>query len=222
MLRERALKTIIKTYPLFNMHIVYDFDGTLFATGKLWDAWSTALQKFDVSEKTIHDAALPLFDSGFTTRAHAEALGISGKKLEKLVDSFARTTRENGTKLVFPEVLEIMEEFEGRQSILTYGDEAFQTEKVTISGIADFVDDVFVASPDKMKPAFLREMIEAGSEPITFIDDKPEELMRVHDAGLPVRLLRMIRDGERHAEPHACDDDIWECITSLEELLATA
>ncbi len=70
-----------------------------------------------------------------------------------------------------------------------------------------------------MKKDHLREFVENGSDCIMYIDDNPLELEMIHEAGLPITLVRMLRDGEARAEQeHALDDDVWMCVSSLEEV----
>ena len=55
--------------------------------------------------------------------------------------------------------------------------------------------------------------------PHLFVDDNPSELLRVHESGLPVELVRMRREGQRHAkDDHELDDQVWRVIRSLNEL----
>lgn len=203
------------------MHFVYDFDATLFKTSSLWEAWQKVLKDFGGDEEAIVTTGNTLFGEGFTLEGHGERLGISGKDFDKAVQKFYKKTKEAGVSLVFEDVIPFLEaqRDEHRQTILTFGNRDYQHSKVTASTVLSYVDDVQIATPDMMKPQHLREFIESGSESMVFIDDNPRELEAVHDVGLPITLVRMIREGERHAEEeHKLDDDAWMCVTSLEEV----
>lgn len=204
------------------MHYVYDFDHTLFATHVLWECWLDELVKHSFDREEAAQAGQVLFSQGFTLEKHASSLGMSDSAVKKMMKSFGQVHDRLCAKLVFEDVLPFLEsqnEKGIRQSVLTFGDSDYQHRKLHISGLVEHLDDVRVANPDKRKVAHLRELIEAGSEPITYFDDNPEKLLAIYEAGLPITLIRMLRDGGKHSgTEHIHDDEHWQCIRGLEEL----
>lgn len=202
------------------MHFVYDFDATLFKTASLWEAWKKVLLDFGAKEDEINEAGEELFGIGFSLEKHGESLGLEGKDFKKAIASFQKMTRDEGPTLVFEDVISFFEDnSEHRHSILTFGDHDYQHSKILACEIMEYLEDVRIAGPDQRKVEHLREMIETGSDQIVFIDDNPNELLSAHDAGLPITLIRMMRDGEKHAEEeHEFDEDKWMCVASLEEV----
>lgn len=200
------------------MHYVYDFDHTLFETMSLWTRWLSVLKQEGVENSDATLAGESLFPHDFSLEAHLEKLGLKKTVLKK----FNAVHDKLCPQLVFEDVvpfLEMCREEGVRQSILTRGNSEYQHRKIHESGLVDHVDDIFIASSEKGKADFLRELIENGSEPITYIDDSPRELTAVHKAGLPLNLVRMIREGARHAETeHPEDDNLWRVISGLEEM----
>lgn len=203
------------------MHFVYDFDATLFKTSSLWEAWIKVMKDFGGDEEAILDAGNQLFGEGFTLEKHGSILGIRPVDLKRSIQTFSKMTRDVGPSLVFDDVVDFLEEHaEGnKQTILTFGDYDYQHEKIQASALMDFIDDIRIATPEQTKADHLRELVESGTDPIIFIDDNPNELLAVHEAGLPVTLMRMVREGERHAdEGHDRDGDAWTLIRSLDEM----
>ena len=201
------------------MHYIYDFDGTLFATQMLWEAWVDALVEFNLTPEQIIAEGEKLIPIGFSLESHAQCLGLEGKAVDKVISKFNSVMKDKGPELVFPDVMPFLTENEDdTHSVLTFGDADFQAQKIELSGIGDKLEDINFARPDKTKSDYLRELVEMSSEPIVFIDDNPRTLLDVHDKGLPITLIRMVREGERHKEPHECDGDLWQCISSLDEI----
>ena len=203
------------------MHLIYDFDGTLYATHKYFEAWVNALVEHGLNREQIVQGANILFSIGFTLEAHADQLGLGGKEVEKMIKQFMKLINEEGASLLFPDVVPFLsEQADGHhQTILTFGNPDFQTKKIQASGLSEFIDDIRIARPERTKLEHLREMIEMSSGPITYIDNSPKTLLQVHEAGLPITLIRMIRSDERHSDMQMPeDDDIWQCISSLEEI----
>lgn len=202
------------------MHLIYDFDGTLYSMHQLRNAWADALSDFGFTPEQIDVAEESIFASGYTLLGHAKALGLSGKAVEKLVHQFSRVLNDKSPSLVFADVLSFLEaQAENHQTILTYGDPDFQSQKINASGIVDKISDIKIAGPEKRKVDYLRELVELGLGQIVYIDNNPNELRRVHESGLPITLMRMMRPGEQHSElvlPE--DDEVWQCVGSFEEV----
>lgn len=207
------------------MHYVYDFDSTLYATIRLWNRWVGIIERHGYStpdlttvEKTLNET----FRVPFTPRRHAEkVVGMEPAHAERAVDEQARDVAALGAALVYSDARAFLERNHGahRQSLLTFGDRDYQMGKIGASGIGGLVGDVQIAGFERGKAEFLRDLVEAGSEPIVFIDDHPKHLQSAYDAGLPVQLVRMRRPDEPHTpDAHPLDDVAWRVIASLDEL----
>ena len=202
-------------------HYVYDFDSTLYATQTVWELWSELLvgAGFDAASVfATYEQVLPL---GYSPRKHTDALGIESGKAEDLIGRFGAILAERSPSLVFGDVAPFIESRRDahRHSILTQGDEAHQWEKMRASGIDLLVPRVVITVPNGSKTERLAEMLAEDPTPITFIDDNPHHLTRVHASGLPVTIIRMMRPGETLAiAPHELDGIAWKTIASLEEL----
>lgn len=203
------------------MHFIYDFDGTLYSMCHLQKILVEVLSTFDLEAEQIEAAGERLFAEGYTPEKHVAALAISEKEAKKVLEKFYRIVEERSPELVFEEVNQWLEEtdYGNKQTILTYGDQDFQTLKVNASGLIEKVGDLRIAGPEKPKVEHLKEIVENGGEGLILIENNPHELQRAYDAGLPVTLIRMVRAGERHSEmPHPGDGDLWPCVESLAEV----
>jgi hypothetical protein len=54
---------------------------------------------------------------------------------------------------------------------------------------------------------------------VIFVDDSPNELNPVVDAGLPIKLYRIVRSGAKHDYPHERDDVAWKRISSFDQIV---
>ncbi|MFC1787885.1 hypothetical protein ACFLZY_01555 [Patescibacteria group bacterium] len=203
------------------MHFVYDFDATLYETSRLWQAWASALEALGAEPESVIEQGHILFGQGFTPQLHGERLELSGKDFERILKKHFKSIHDEGVGLVYSDVIPFIQEQADthKQSILTFGDPEYQEIKILASGISEHISELRFATPDNMKAMQLREIVESSSESVVFIDDNPQELVWAHDAGLSLTLVRIMREGERHAEkPHESDNDLWTCISSLDEL----
>ena len=203
------------------MHIVFDFDGTLFDTHALWQAWLDQLEQLGVNRDEADETGEELFKIGFTLRDHGEMVGLNGDELDQLVSDFEEYTRQESERLIYEDVSECLDAWGSDHSfsILTFGHPEYQNFKIEAVGLNDLVSDIRIARPERVKSMQLAEMLAESDEPMMFIDDNPKELQSVHDQGLDIELVRMCREGSRHCnESHEHDGNGWRNIHSLEEL----
>ncbi|MFH1404846.1 MAG: HAD hydrolase-like protein [Patescibacteria group bacterium] len=203
------------------MHYIFDFDSTLFANSRLWESWVSMLENEGLEKQFIIDEGVKLIQLGFSPQKHADAVGLENKISKKLVSKFSAWIEKEGPELIYTDVPAFFERKNGdhKYSILTFGDPEFQDQKIQACQLYDLVDDVYVATPEKQKKDHLADLVSGGADQVLFVDDNPNELEAVHGSGVPVTLVRILRDGEYHAqEKHKGDGDLWQCIESLEEL----
>jgi len=206
------------------MHYVYDFDSTLYATARLWARWVEILRKYGYATPDVTIVEKKLNESlglPFTPRRHAELIGMIPSYIDEAVLEQDTDIRSLGSSLVFDDVVPFLEKGRSahRHSLLTFGDSEYQMGKIDASGIHNLVGDIHVADLHHGKADILRELVESGSEPITFIDDHTWHLQFVHEAGLPVEIVRMRRPGEPHTpDEHPLDNIAWRIVSSLDEL----
>lgn len=201
------------------MHIVFDFDGTLFRTGCLWNTWLDRLEECGLDRDEVTDLGEKLFSTGFTPREHARQAGLDGIELDDIVSEFEQWVEEEGERLVFDDVRQFIVENQEKHTfcILTFGDPDFQHFKIEASGLGDLIDEIHIARPERKKYIQLKEFLDEFPE-ILFIDDNPQELESVRDAGIPIRLARMIREDSRHTAGHPEDNKSWQAVTGLKDI----
>ena len=198
-------------------HYVLDFDGTLFDTEVMWQRWVDQLVTAGVAFEHAAQTAEELFHNGFTLQGHALAVGLEGEAQQQLIEAFEGWIREHGPQLLYPDVFSFLQD--RPSTVLTHGEEAFQKFKITSAGLDSRIGGILIAGPEYRKVKHLEEMLAMREVPHFFFDDNPKELIRVHEAGLPVELVRMRREGQRHAkDDHELDDQVWRVIRSLNEL----
>jgi FMN phosphatase YigB (HAD superfamily) len=201
-------------------HFVLDFDFTLFDTGRHWNDWLTRLEGVGISRERALSSGESLFGEGYTLIGHGERLGLSKEVLDNLITDFDEFTQSEGEKLVYKDVFPFLSRNDSlcEVSILTFGAPSYQHYKINASGLLKHVPKVRLADLNNMKAKQLGEM-DLENKEIVFVDDNPIELVRVHESGLPVELVRMKRHGARHAkDEHPLEGKAWRTIESFDEL----
>lgn len=200
------------------MHLVYDFDRTLYNTEVLWQEWLRLLSvAYGVDSLLARTQATKLFEQGFTLEKHLAELGIEVPKEGGIVQQLSDFTRRQGSALVFHDVIDFLKtHVNHEQRILTHGDDEYQLSKIVDSGIFPYMKEIWYAHTEVPKHTFLSRLV-CNGEPIFFIDDTPSHLEAVVEAGLPVNLVRMCRQGETQHGDHPLDNKAWTCVYSLQE-----
>jgi FMN phosphatase YigB (HAD superfamily) len=203
------------------MHFVFDFDHTIFDTGKLWNSWLDVLESAGVDREDSNEKGEEIFGKGFTLLEHAERLGLSQNESEELISSFTDYTFHESPELVFEDAIPFVKKNQKKHkfSILTFGDSDYQNEKISASGVGDYIDDVRIASPERLKAVQLKEILNETDERVVFVDDNPRELVAASGLDSDIDIYRMIRPKSRHSDvSHALDSDKWKCIKSFDEI----
>lgn len=212
------------------MHLVCDFDSTLFDTEKLWLEWLEILVTRGVDrDRAIREMHIQNA-KGWTHRAHALACGIDETTVDALVENFLAHARNIAPSLVYDDVVPFLEKHRPPHtfSILTYGNAEYQTSKIASTGLQNYFDAIRIAGPNNLKVTVLQEMLNFPKgrvatlpyeyQPIAFVDDSPNELNPIVDASLPIKLYRIVRAGAKHDYQHERDDVAWERIESIGEI----
>jgi len=199
-------------------HFALDFDGTLIDTDVYWEWVVEQFLGFGHEERTVRAAGEKLFPLCYTVVQHARDLGMDEASAQQLAEHARKHVREGHASLIFPDVPTFFSNTEHMEkSVLTFGDHEHQTERVLASGIP--ISQIHVATSEYSKAAHLTNLVNHSSVPITFIDDDTHQLQGVHQAGLPVDLIRMRRPGQRKSkDEHPLDNEAWRVIESLNEL----
>jgi hypothetical protein len=202
------------------MHLVSDFDDTLTNTTKYWNFWLEKLVGIGIDRNKAIDVGARLFVKGFTLQRHMELLGVSDSIAHPLMNEMMGHVKELGKDYVFPDVPMFLSQHHKSHSfsLLTYGDEGNQLWRVAESGIASFFSPVRIAGPDKHKVEHLKDVLKMETR-VIFVDDSPNELNPVVDAGLPIKLYRIVRSGAKHDYPHERDDVAWKRISSFDQIV---
>ena len=197
---------------------VLDFDGTLIDTDVYW-AW--VIDRFvehGLDAQRVREVGERLFPKAYSVIQHARDLGLTEVQAQELAMQNRKYVEENHASLVFPDVVPFLFRVEGRKRILTFGHKEHQTQRVYASGLVPPITDIHIATVDDSKAAQLARIID-GSFPMIFIDDDVHQLAMVHEAGLPIELVRMRRPGARNSIiEHDLDHKAWRVIESFEEL----
>src|SRR3989338_6523507 len=203
------------------MHLILDFDFTIYRVGVLYEKWKRLFAGMEMDWQAFDQHAHDLFWEGFTAEKHARRLGIPERQIAKLVREHLKDIETESPSLLYEDVVPFFEKHEGahRRTILTHGDPEYQDLRIQASGVGALVDDIRIATPTMRKRDHLRELVEANGEPLLFVDDNPNELVHIHEAGLPITLVRMNRGEGHYAEvKHEGDQNKWSCVSNLEEL----
>ncbi len=202
-------------------HYVYDFDSTLYATQAVWEMWSEMLVGAGLDAASVFASYQEVLPRGYSPRKHIDALGLDDALRDCLIVRFGAMLTDRSPSLLFDDVAPFVESRRDahRQTILTQGDRDHQWEKMRASGIDLLVPRVVVTEPSGSKAERLAAMLAEDPTPITFVDDNPHHLVAVHQSGLPVTIVRMMRPGETLAiAPHELDGVAWKVVASLREL----
>lgn len=202
------------------MHLVCDFDDTLTNTTKYWNFWLDKLEEVGVKRERAIETGSRLFIERFSLKKHMDSLQIPEQTAAQLLREMEKHVNEFGKTYIFSDVHPFLLEHHGKHSfsLLTYGDETNQRWRVLESGIAPYFEPVRIAGPEKHKVEFLKEILEITQEQIIFVDDSPNELNPVVDAGIPVQLYRIVRPGAKHDYSHERDNVAWKRIGSIDEI----
>lgn len=202
------------------MHFVCDFDETLFDTNTLWNKWLDFLENTGINRDEAIAKVESVIIEGFTPEKHALRLGLHEKDVHHLAKQFRQYTEQHAPSLVFSDVIPFFEQYKlvHSFSLLTYGDSSYQREKVSAAQIDPFFTSLRIAGPHKHKVRHLEELLSHENEPIVFVDDSPNELNPVVNAGLPVKLYRIVRPGAKHDYIHERDNVAWTRISTLKEI----
>ncbi|MBI4257084.1 hypothetical protein HY626_03450 [Candidatus Uhrbacteria bacterium] len=201
-------------------HYVLDFDGTLFDTDTYYMWIVGQFVDRGVDAQCVRVAAEELFLEGYTVERHARQLRLAEHVVQNIVEQNRLYIQQQHPPLVFSDVTAFFLRFkEAEKSILTFGDNVFQRERVLASGLNTYISEVRVASPEESKASHLITLVESSFFPIVFIEDDPHQLVAVHEANLPVELIRMRREGQAKAKhDHPLDHQAWRVIRSFDEL----
>ena len=202
------------------MHLVCDFDDTLTNTTKYWNFWLDKLETIGIKREHAIEVGTQLLLGPFTLRGHLIALGVQEDVALSVLQDMELHLKEFGKSYIFSDIHPFLMKHNQTHSfsILTFGDESNQKWRIEQSGIAPLFERVSIADIVKRKVDHLSDLFKNSTTQIAFVDDSPHELNPVVDAGLPVKLFRIVRPGARHDYVHEGDDVVWKRIGSIDEI----
>ncbi len=204
------------------MFFVYDFDGTLYRTGAMWNFWMNALEQEGYVRERCEQKGPLVFWEGFTPTKHLMEIdpACAQEKVERLAALYRNHIQQRHNANLYPEVETCLQrKAKSQQVIMTHGDPEFQRFKVGSTGADQFVSQVYISRPGNRKVDQLAELAKERREEIVYVENNPRELREVLEAKIPITLVRMVREGERHADiPCKEDGKEWKVVTSLEQL----
>ncbi len=201
-------------------HFVLDFDGTLIDTDVYWQWIIQQFLELGHDEQKIREVGEKLFPLRYTVFHHASNMGMDDHAAKALAQRARAHVLDHHASLIFPDVEGFFDRnTDAEKSVLTFGDESHQTERVVASGLESYLKAIQIASPEVSKAALLAEMLKYTTLPVMFVDDDVEQLGMVHEQGLPIELIRMRRPGQRKSVvDHELDHKAWRVIESFDEL----
>jgi FMN phosphatase YigB (HAD superfamily) len=210
------------TKTLINMLFVYDFDGTLYRTGEMWKCWLGLLQARGYPKERAEEKGPLVFWEGFTPARHVREIDpeCGDACVQDLDTSYRDYIQSQKERSLFPDVIDHLKKIpKEQQIIMTHGDPKFQQYKVNASGAGKYVRAIQVSRPDNRKVEQLAALAKSSKEEVIYIENNPRELREVLEAKLSIALIRMSREGERHADIICPEDEKeWRVITSLEQI----
>lgn len=152
------------------MHIVIDFDYTLFDTKKMRhkiaDALSIEREYFFSMEKKITDEKRL-----YTAKEHCDLLGISQ-------DAFFAALGEIAPECVYSDVIDFFDTMpQAKMTLLTFGDTQWQQEKVQAAQIEHFFDECILTDRPKEEVVCQWE----NEHDILFVNDRAAEIDRMYE-----------------------------------------
>lgn len=181
------------------MVIIFDFDHTLFNANQLKKDMAKVLSVLEVTEEQFKDA----YQKSFENHGHyhsgrlAKALFPNDKKLQKKTVVLLSKVVKYSKKYVYPDVKKFLWSSLLRQNkryLLTFGDIAWQKEKLKYSGLRRFFHHLIFTDADKGEVSFYLPK----DETVVFINDNPKEIEFLKRKFPLAEHLRIERKGAKY------------------------
>jgi FMN phosphatase YigB (HAD superfamily) len=199
------------------MRIFLDFDDVIFNTKSFFEKLKVVYVPFGISSELFEATYQELkkeravswlgYSSGLHIGKLQEHMTVDVQELQNAITFFLTDTSE----FVFPDVKDFLE-WTSKQgysvSILSYGDEEFQTQKVNGTQLGTYFDKVIVTDKEKSQ-ALLAEGVSAD-ETIWFFDDRYQFLENVKEKLPSVQAILVTRPEGRYQDECgvACNSQI--------------
>lgn len=171
----------------FHMKVFIDFDDVIFDTKAFIADYKNAFFSHGVSpekfEECYYDYPRRNGDgtiSKYEFRGHLQRLEKSCPEVDiEEVEQSVMMILKNASKYIFEDVGDFIASVDGGEVVIvSYGDAAFQHDKIESSGIMKLVSDVVIT--DKMKSEAVGEIIgKKANDKMIFIDDRIEQIKDV-------------------------------------------
>ena len=202
------------------MRIYLDFDDTLVGRMTFFHDYYTPILLSSGSTQREIDVSYTYFVNNQKLFSPKEQMEISGwreEKKEEALFEIENIIRQHRA-LIFPDVVEVLRSLRSRGHtliLLTYGQQDFQKQKIIASGTAHLFDEIIITHEDKVE--IIRRDHEG--EPIVFVDDKTDFIIRLAEQFPEVQTFHMCRKGTPVPVCEKGKCPAGHEIESLEELL---
>lgn len=201
------------------MHIILDFDYTLFNTALLKDALKRECAKYGVSEELFCSSLEASKGGGSDYKPDRQFEILHARGIWNISDirrAFDGVL-QGGRTFLYGDTLSFLENVKRKNllALVTYGDDAFQKAKVNGCGaFAQYFERIVITQNiAKDKEA----TVLSGGKKAVFIDDNPAALFAVKKRAPHIRTVRM-RRGDGPYEDEASREGVDYEVSALKEL----
>ncbi|MDD5083788.1 MAG: HAD family hydrolase [Candidatus Moranbacteria bacterium] len=191
------------------MRVFIDWDDTIFNTRDFVTDFSTVFTDngvpFDMYKKTRQNAYRVLGDDTAIYDMEMHLSSIASQKIVFDTDAVRKSAAvflQDTSRYVFPDIrlfFERAREKNIRVYVLSFGQSAFQNEKINGTGLREYFDEVFIVQEKKYVPIVL-VMERSGDEPVWFFDDRAEYIDDVKKNIPAVKTVQVMRSEGRYQD----------------------
>lgn len=184
------------------MKLVFDFDHTLFSTKKFYNTLKEAFLEIGVDKNLFQETFQKSKGKSRNYNPFRQFELIKRQKpeisIEKLKKEFKKGLNQ-AQDFLYPDVLPFLKRIKNRfnLTLLSYGRDWFQREKIKKSKMNKFFKEIFITS-DINKVSTLKKFLK-NKEKIIFIDDNPEALSETKKVFPSLITVRINRGEGRYA-----------------------
>lgn len=181
------------------MHIIFDFDNTLFNNELFLKEIRNAFNNQGVPDEVFDTTSLAARDGELWRQfQHMELLSQScGVPYQKLLQSLENIIA-GGNRFLYADTEVFLNALSGRHEffIVTFGENEFQRMKIAGTGIERYFQDIIVTQ-DVFKDADADKILSGA--PVLFVDDNPSALEAVKARAPHIITARMRRGHGKYA-----------------------
>ncbi len=180
------------------MHIIIDFDYTLFDTEAMRSALIDVSARHGVTEDTYRETEMQVKKKGgtYNMQAHIALLLEDRSARERLAEEWEEAL-QGAESFLYEDARAFMLLYQEQEvTVLSFGSPEWQRKKIERSGITDLVDDVITT--DGPKGDALQRL--AVNEETVIITDRGSEIDEMYGIDQRPRYVLLRREGTPYAE----------------------